>query len=120
MDALSLSPLVSLPLTDQTADSGIEGDQQGRAQATLRLSGDPQVRRYASQFADLMEMRAPADVVGRYLDRHEDWFRRCAAPMTVASLGRAAPKPVLMAIQIAPHHIGRGPHFHQILSLIHI
>jgi len=85
----SLSPLVSPALTHQAADSGIEGDQAG-AQATLRLSGDPQVRRYASHFADLMEMRAPADVVGRYLDRHEDWFRRCAAPMTVASLDRDA------------------------------
>ena len=84
-----LSPLVSPALTDQAADSGIEADQDGR-HTTLRLSGDPQVRRYASHFADLMEMRAPADVVGRYLDRHEDWFRRCAAPMAVASLDRDA------------------------------
>ena len=82
-------PLVSPALTDQAADSEI-GEGQTGAQPTLRLSGDPQVRRYASHFADLMEMRAPADVVGRYLDRHEDWFRRCAAPMTVASLERDA------------------------------
>jgi len=84
-----LSPLVSPDLTDQAADSGIEAGQ-AEGQATLRLSGDPQVRRYASHFADLMEMRAPAAVVGRYLDRHEDWFRRCAAPMAVASLDRDA------------------------------
>ncbi len=84
-----LSPLVSPALTDQAADSGIKGGPAG-SQTTLRHSGDPQVRRYASHFADLMEMRAPADVVGRYLDRHEDWFRRCAAPMTVASLDRDA------------------------------
>jgi len=47
------------------------------------------VRRYSSQFADLMEMRAPAPVVGAYLDRHEGWFRRCAAPMRVTPLGRS-------------------------------
>ncbi len=53
----------------------------------LRHSDDGRVRRYASQFADLMEMRAPAAVVGAYLDKHEGWFRRCAAPMAVEPLG---------------------------------
>jgi hypothetical protein len=53
----------------------------------LRERSDPSVRRYASAFADLMEMRAPAAVVGAYLDRHEGWFRRCAAPMTVEPIG---------------------------------
>lgn len=43
---------------------------------------------YASSFADLMEMRADAGQVADYLDRHEGWFRRCAAPMPVAPLGR--------------------------------
>ena len=54
----------------------------------LRGVDDPRVRCYASQFADLMEMRAPAPVVAAYLDRHEGWFQRCAAPMTVTPLGR--------------------------------
>jgi hypothetical protein len=45
------------------------------------------VRRYASTFADLMEMRAPVGVVASYLDRHEGWFPRCAAPMPVNPLG---------------------------------
>jgi hypothetical protein len=54
----------------------------------LRGVDDPRVRRYASQFADLMEMRAPAPVVAAYLDRHEGWFQRCAAPMTVTPLAR--------------------------------
>jgi hypothetical protein len=45
------------------------------------------VRRYESRFADLMEMRAPAPVVARYLDQHEGWFQRCAAPMTATPLG---------------------------------
>ncbi len=54
----------------------------------LRGVDDGRVRRYASQFADLMEMRAPAPVVAAYLDRHEGWFQRCASPMTVTPLGR--------------------------------
>ena len=33
-----------------------------------------------------MEMRAPASVVESYLDRHEVWFQRCAAPMQVRPL----------------------------------
>lgn len=53
----------------------------------LRESDDPRVRCYRSQFADLMEMRADPEVVAAYLDRHEGWFRRCAAPMTVLPLG---------------------------------
>jgi hypothetical protein len=53
----------------------------------LRESSDGRLRRYASTFADMMEMRAPAAVVAAYLDRHEGWFRRCAAPMKVRSLG---------------------------------
>lgn len=58
--------------------------------ASLRHGHDPRVRRYASRFADLMEMRAAAAVVGRYLDHHEGWFRRCAAPMRVQPLGPQA------------------------------
>ena len=30
-----------------------------------------------------MEMLAPTSVVADYLDHHEDWFERCAAPMQV-------------------------------------
>jgi hypothetical protein len=54
----------------------------------LRHSPDGRVRRYGSSFADLMEMRAPAAVVEAYLDRHEGWFQRCAAPMEVTQLDR--------------------------------
>jgi hypothetical protein len=53
----------------------------------LRHSGDPRLRCYSSSFSDLMEMWAPAEVVASYLDHHEGWFRRCAAPMTVRPLG---------------------------------
>ena len=56
-------------------------------QPGLRHSDDNRVRCYSSHFADLMEMRAPAHTVAAYLDRHEGWFRRCASPMQVDSLG---------------------------------
>lgn len=61
---------------------------QAPATPPLRHSQDPRVRCYSSRFEDLMEMRAPAAVVGAYLDRHEGWFRRCAAPMQVEPIGR--------------------------------
>ena len=54
----------------------------------LRDSADPKLRCYSSHFSDLMEMGAPATTVEAYLDRHEGWFRRCAAPMRVDPLGR--------------------------------
>ncbi|EAQ75484.1 hypothetical protein WH5701_01510 [Synechococcus sp. WH 5701] len=53
----------------------------------LRHSDDLRVNRYSSRFADVMEMRAPSHTVADYLDHHDGWFRRCAAPMTVQSLG---------------------------------
>ena len=37
-----------------------------------------------------MEMRADFQTVGTYLDRHEGWFRRCAAPMEVKSIDEQA------------------------------
>ena len=52
----------------------------------LRQSSDPRLRCYSSSFSDLMEMWAPAELVASYLDHHEGWFRRCAAPMTVRPL----------------------------------
>jgi hypothetical protein len=68
--------------TDGSDDRPADAD----GATTLRHSADSRVRLYASSFADLMEMRAPAAVVGAYLDRHEGWFRRCAAPMAVEPL----------------------------------
>jgi hypothetical protein len=37
-----------------------------------------------------MEMRADPETVAAYLDRHEGWFRRCAEPMQVTSIGENA------------------------------
>lgn len=56
---------------------------------SLRDNPDGRVRCYGSTFADLMEMRALPSTVAGYLDRHEGWFRRCAAPMKVDALGRS-------------------------------
>ena len=49
----------------------------------LRHGSDPQIRCYRSSFSDQMEMLAPTPVVADYLDHHDDWFERCAAPMQV-------------------------------------
>jgi hypothetical protein len=85
----SFSDPVPAPGTpgDQLPPSGSDTPAEATP-AVLRHSPDPRVRRYGSNFADLMEMRAPAAVVEAYLDRHEGWFRRCAAPMEVAPLER--------------------------------
>jgi hypothetical protein len=74
----------SLTAVSASAAEGIGSPQR------LRDRDDSRVRRYASSFADLMEMRAPAAVVAAYLDRHEGWFRRCAAPMAVEAIGADA------------------------------
>lgn len=80
------SPLLSSPETapDPSPSAGVGAAGSPR----LRHAPDPRVRCYSSRFADLMEMRAPAAQVSAYLDRHEGWFRRCAAPMAVTPLGR--------------------------------
>ena len=81
--------------SDPVPDRGGAHRKRPEASASLAESPDPlrhspdgRVRRYGSSFADLMEMRAPAAVVEAYLDRHEGWFQRCAAPMEVTPLDR--------------------------------
>jgi hypothetical protein len=78
---LSSPSLSSLHTQSGPADGSVPSPE------LLRHVQDGRVRCYASQFADVMEMRAPASQVAAYLDRHEGWFRRCAAPMEVESLG---------------------------------
>ncbi len=43
--------------------------------------------RFNSPFKDHMEMCADASTVADYLDRHHEWFRRCAHPMQVEPIG---------------------------------
>nr|AZB71774.1 hypothetical protein DOP62_02690 [Synechococcus elongatus PCC 11801] len=57
---------------------------------TPAFSTDPELICFSSRFQDEMEMYAPAEVVAHYLDRHEEWFRRCAEPMTTTSIGKDA------------------------------
>jgi hypothetical protein len=95
-EPLLLSPPL-LPSPAGALNSGALGDHEpntavgaGALQAAakrLRDGDDPKVRRYASTFADLMEMRAEVPAVAAYLDCHEGWFQRCAAPMPVVPLG---------------------------------
>jgi hypothetical protein len=80
-----VSPAIPPALTDLHPHQALEGPSPPAP--ALRESSDPRLRRYASTFADLMEMRAPAPVVATYLDRHEGWFQRCAAPMPVRTHG---------------------------------
>jgi hypothetical protein len=76
-------------VTSSVASSGqTPGEGSEELVTPLRRSDDSRVRCYSSHFADLMEMRAPAQVVAAYLDRHEGWFRRCASPMQVTALDR--------------------------------
>ena len=77
----SLSPSETPPSSSETPPSSSGSPE------LLRHHNDSRVRCYGSQFADVMEMRAPASRVAAYLDRHEGWFRRCAAPMAVEPLG---------------------------------
>lgn len=43
---------------------------------------------FVSQFIDCMEMNADAQTVAQYVDLHQEWFRRCAHPMHVESIGQ--------------------------------
>jgi hypothetical protein len=74
--------LSSTPLSTAPPEPASRADAKA-----LRHAEDPRVKCYRSHFADLMEMRASDDTVALYLDRHERWFRRCAAPMAVTPLG---------------------------------
>ena len=96
MSPLASHPTAAFPIPapgamDMISKDPAGGDADSQAASDpvgpIRHSPDPRVRLYASSFADLMEMRAPVAVVETYLDRHEGWFRRCAAPMAVQPLG---------------------------------
>jgi len=93
LDSVAESPSgrtgVGIRLTASVPSSVVApGNNADGLAPLLRHSEDSRVRCYRSQFADVMEMRAPARSVGTYLDHHEGWFRRCAAPMQVTALER--------------------------------
>jgi hypothetical protein len=74
--------------TGATRHEGLLSGKPPAAAGLLRHADDPRVRCYGSHFADVMEMRSERLAVARYLDHHDGWFRRCAAPMQVLPLGR--------------------------------
>jgi Protein of unknown function (DUF1997) len=43
---------------------------------------------FSSHFEDQMELCADLRTVSDYFDGHHEWFRRCALPMTVESIGK--------------------------------
>jgi Protein of unknown function (DUF1997) len=47
------------------------------------LATDLPTIRFANRFEDVMAMNANVSKVASYLDRHSDWFTRCAHPMQV-------------------------------------
>jgi Protein of unknown function (DUF1997) len=47
-----------------------------------------ELTQFSSQFKDQMELCADSSTVADYFDRHHEWFRRCALPMTVESIGK--------------------------------
>lgn len=47
-----------------------------------------ELTQFHSHFVDSMDMYADLPTVASYLDAHSDWFRRCAHPMQVDSIGR--------------------------------
>ena len=47
----------------------------------------PQAMHFGNQFEGCMELSANRQQVIQYLDRHQDWFCRCAQPMHVKPIG---------------------------------
>lgn len=55
--------------------------------ATLSDSSQPEAVLFEGRYAGQMEMSADRETVARYLDIHQEWFRRCAEPMQVEPIG---------------------------------
>lgn len=43
---------------------------------------------FNTQFSGTMEMYADIEIVAKHFDEHENWFRRCAHPMTAEPIGK--------------------------------
>lgn len=61
------------------------------AMANQELENDAALRknrpmRFFNRYEDYMEVNADAETYTRYLDKHQEWFTRCAAPMEVKAL----------------------------------
>ncbi|MER3433906.1 MAG: hypothetical protein C4288_10845 [Leptolyngbya sp. ERB_1_1] len=80
------SDFVKSNFARSTDASSFGGAPSQPTQETEPLINQPTV--FSSRFIDCMEMNADAQTVARYLDVHQDWFRRCAYPMQVESIGQ--------------------------------
>ena len=60
---------------------------QEEGEDTLTEANVATVTKFYGRYEDFMEMPAPAEKVGDYLNNHASWFSRCAEPMKVQSLG---------------------------------
>ncbi|MEB3267365.1 MAG: DUF1997 domain-containing protein [Leptolyngbya sp.] len=76
-------PSTDLPEQMMDAVSGLV-DGGDRRDADLPL-GSPFI--FHGAYVGSMEMSADRQTVADYLDVHQDWFRRCAQPMTAEPLG---------------------------------
>jgi Protein of unknown function (DUF1997) len=66
--------------------SVIEADRlltKSEARAMEEPVAELPTMRFANRFEDVMAMNADVSTVAHYLDRHGDWFTRCAQPMQV-------------------------------------
>jgi hypothetical protein len=69
------------------SDCGPEFIHRLEAQMQPKAHSGKPVTEFRSTFTDCMEMYADAATVAKYLDSHQSWFRRCAAPMEAESIG---------------------------------
>jgi len=60
----------------------IEGKKTSHAEFS-----SPETLHFQGNYIGQMEMYADAAIVAQYLDTHQEWFHRCAQPMTVESIG---------------------------------
>lgn len=60
--------------------------QDTESMATLSDSSQSEAMLFEGRYVGQMEMNADRQTVARYLDVHQDWFRRCAEPMEVESI----------------------------------
>ena len=75
----------SSPLGSQFLKAGaslIEGQKTSHAEFSSK-----ETLHFQGNYIGHMEMYADAASVAKYLDAHQEWFHRCAKPMTVESIG---------------------------------
>jgi len=71
----------------ETSPAGGRSDShQSETQAGEAQKSSDKILMFEGNYAGQMEMSAPPEVVGDYLNRHQGWFPRCASPMQVSPI----------------------------------